>query len=414
MCDSNFHDSINAYEKGLPAKAKKSQQYDLRKGEVSLPCATLIQDAIKHNVKWMQDFANQCGVLLAPHGKTSLTPEILKMQVDAGAWGIAVANIQQALVAKNAGAKHVLIANQLVGEANFELASKLMEDIELYVCVDSIPNVRALNSFFESHSRSLNVLLEIGVTGGRSGVRHKKDVHQLVAEIQSSDNLSFQGLEFYEGVIHGENEEEAIRQFIDNTCDIFIQLCSMSVFDTNNPIITGAGSAWYDLVIEAFQNITINSRKIIRPGCYVSHDKGIYQVAQDNVLKRIEKSNSFNVNIQSDLKSAIEVWAYAQSCPEKNLIIVNLGKRDVAFDTDLPSLERVYRNGQQIDVEVSSIKTIDIMDQHLFLKVNDDCQIDVGDTLVFSTSHPCITFDKWRFIAICENNIATHWVKPAF
>lgn len=414
MCDSNFHESIKKFIKGLPVREKKEQQYDLRKGEVSLPCATLLSDAIEHNIEWMQNFADQCNVLLAPHGKTSLTPEIIKMQVDAGAWGISVANIQQAFIAKNAGAKNILIANQLVGEANFELAAKLMEDVELYVCIDSIPNVRALNSFFKRQVKPINVLLEIGVSGGRCGLRSIEDVMSICAEVQSCNGLSMQGIEFYEGVIHGDNEEESIRQFINYNCELFTNLCEKLVFDTDTPIITGAGSAWYDLVIESFQKIDTKSRKIIRPGCYVSHDKGIYEVAQNKVLDRIVNSDSFEQEVNTDLKSAIEVWAYAQSRPESNLVIVNLGKRDVAFDTDLPSLERVYRNGQLLNIDMSLVSTTDIMDQHMFLKVTEDCQIEVGDTLVFSTSHPCITFDKWRYIAICKDDIVTHWVKPAF
>ena len=55
------------------------------------------------------------------------------------------------------------------------------------------------------------------------------------------------------------------------------------------------------------------------------------------------------------------------------------------------------------------------MDQHAFLSVSSDCDLQVGDVLVFSTSHPCLTFDKWRAVAISDDNDrVTHWVKTWF
>lgn len=398
----------------MPFEENKSQRYDLSKGEVSLPCATLNLNFVKHNINWMQEFADFHHVLLAPHGKTSLTPEIIQLQVEEGAWGITVANIQQAYVAKKAGAKRVIIANQIIGESNFKLAAELMVEVELYVCVDSVSNIRALATFFSQQVKPLNVLIEYGVPHGRCGVRTEAEVHDLVKELKQHSCLSLQGLEFYEGVIHGENEEQKVQQFVSQVCDLFLRLDAQSIFDCESPIISGAGSAWYDIVTQAFLSLPSRLRKIIRPGCYVSHDKGIYQTAQRKVIERLSHFDQLTNFIQNDLKSAIEVWAYAQSRPESNRIIVALGKRDVAFDTELPKLEKVYRDGKLIEFDGHLVVTKDVMDQHMFLEVPDDCPICVGDALVFSTSHPCITFDKWRHIAISENNIATHWMKTEF
>lgn len=414
MYDSNSHKILAKYQKGMPFEQQKSQRYDLSKGEVSLPCATLNLNSVKHNINWMQEFANFHNILLAPHGKTSLTPEIIQLQVEEGAWGITVANVQQAYVAKMAGAKRIIIANQVIGKSNFKLAAELMSDVELYICVDSISNIRALGQFFSQQSSPLNILIEYGVPHGRCGARTEAEVNDLVDELAQHSGLSLQGLEFYEGVIHGGNEEKEVQEFVSQVCDLFMRLDAKSTFNCQSPIITGAGSAWYDIVTQAFQSLPDRLTKIIRPGCYVSHDKGIYQTAQRKVLERISHSEQLSKFIENDLKSAIEVWAYAQSRPEPNRIIVALGKRDVAFDTELPMLERIYRDGERIEFNAQLAITKDVMDQHMFLEVPDDCPICVGDALVFSTSHPCITFDKWRHIAISENNIATHWMKTEF
>ncbi|EAR55504.1 predicted amino acid aldolase or racemase [Photobacterium sp. SKA34] len=168
-------------------------------------------------------------------------------------------------------------------------------------------------------------------------------------------------------------------------------------------MVTGAGSAWYDIVAECF-NKQQELEAIIRPGCYAIHDTGIYLDAQNQGIA---------CDLGGDLASALELWAYVVSRPEPNKVIVGFGKRDAAFDAGLPILERAYRNGKPVAFD--QIKTTAVMDQHAFLSVSSDCDLQVGDVLVFSTYHPCLTFDKWRSVAVSDDNDrVTHWVKTWF
>ncbi len=91
--------------KGLPSSFSSKLDYCLHKEEVSLPCATLKMSAINNNIAWMQTFANANDVLLSPHIKTSLAPWMVSKQISAGAWGVTVATIQQAYVAKQMRSK---------------------------------------------------------------------------------------------------------------------------------------------------------------------------------------------------------------------------------------------------------------------------------------------------------------------
>jgi D-serine deaminase-like pyridoxal phosphate-dependent protein len=43
-----------------------------------------------------------------------------------------------------------------------------------------------------------------------------------------------------------------------------------------------------------------------------------------------------------------------------------------------------------------------IMDQHLFLSVPAGATLAVGDIISFGTSHPCLTFDKWRQVLLVD------------
>jgi D-serine dehydratase len=112
-----------------------------------------------------------------------------------------------------------------------------------------------------------------------------------------------------------------------------------------------------------------------------------------------------------DLASSLEIWAYVISTPEPGKAIVGLGKRDVAFDAGLPTPVKRYRNGELLDI--TGLKATDIMDQHTYVSTPEDSNLKVGDIVVFSTSHPCLTFDKWRYV--CDDDYqVTHLVETQF
>ncbi len=409
------HHFATVGSKGVWAETNRKDHYSLIDEEIMLPAAVLKQSAIQSNLQWMQSFADQHRVKLAPHGKTTMTPDLFRMQLNAGAWGITVANIQQAWVAYEAGAKRILLANQLVGKANMACASQLLaqSDVELFCCVDSQENIKQLNRFFHERHQVINVLIEYGMAGGRCGVRHPETVQNIATLINDLPGIDLHGIEFYEGAIPKcEDSERRIRYFIGSAVELTLSFKQQGLIQRQQPIITGAGSAWYDVVSECLMNQS-HLTAVIRPGCYLIHDKGIYQDAQETVMGRSQRDNSLACQMGSDLLSSLELWAYVLSIPEPGKAIIGMGKRDVAFDAGLPIPERVYRNGEAIQIE--GLAATDIMDQHTFLSLPENSDLTVGDIVTFSTSHPCLTFDKWRYICVCNDDYqVTHLVETHF
>jgi D-serine dehydratase len=43
-----------------------------------------------------------------------------------------------------------------------------------------------------------------------------------------------------------------------------------------------------------------------------------------------------------------------------------------------------------------------MMDQHAYLHIDEGDDIRVGDMIGFDISHPCLTFDKWRWLPIVD------------
>ncbi|MEZ9438550.1 amino acid deaminase [Vibrio atlanticus] len=400
-------------QKGRAVLQSENGVYRLIDEDVSLPVAVIKQSALTNNLNWMQSFADHHQVKLSPHGKTSMTPDFFRQQLENGAWGITVATPAQAEVAAMAGAKRIIMANQLVGKTNMAIVEQLISefDVDFYCCVDSSVNVQQLNQYFSNTKQTLKVLIEFGVPGGRCGCRSPQEVLELAQTIQDTPALSLAGIEVYEGVIHGDNAEQDIRTFLNQALTSVESLTSDGLI-AGQPIITGAGSAWYDVVAECLANLT-DYLAIIRPGCYAIHDTGIYLDAQSKVLQRAQVNQGYACELGGDLESALEVWAYVISRPEPTKLVVGLGKRDVAFDAGLPIAERGYRNGEAISVK--GLTATAVMDQHTFVETDGSSEIEVGDMIAFSTSHPCLTFDKWRYIAISDDDHqVTNWVETCF
>ncbi|MFV8460055.1 amino acid deaminase [Vibrio campbellii] len=400
-------------QKGRAVSQTENGIYRLIDEDISLPVAIIKQSALTNNLNWMQSFANHHQVKLSPHGKTSMTPDFFRQQLENGAWGITVATPAQAEIAAMAGAKRIIMANQLVGKTNIAIVEQLIRefDVDFYCCVDSPVNVQQLNQHFANTEQTLKVLIEFGVPGGRCGCRSPQEVLELAQTIQDAPVLSLAGIEVYEGVIHGDNAEQDIRTFLKQALSSVESLTSDGLI-TGQPIITGAGSAWYDVVAECLANLT-NYLAIIRPGCYAIHDTGIYLDAQSKVLQRAQVNQGYACELGGDLESALEVWAYVISRPEPTKLVIGLGKRDVAFDAGLPIAERGYRNGEAISVK--GLTATAVMDQHTFVETDGSSEIEVGDMIAFSTSHPCLTFDKWRYIAISDDDYqVTNWVETCF
>lgn len=363
--------------------------------DVSLPALVIHREALEHNIAWMQDFVTRSGAVLAPHGKTSMAPALFRRQLEQGAWGLTLATAVQTCTAYAGGVRRILMANQLVGRANMALIADLQADpaFEFYCMVDHSDNVAALGAFFAERCQRLNVMIEYGVIGGRCGCRTEDEVLALAQAIKAQPALALCGIEGYEGVIHGEHAVSGIRAFAASLVRLALQLQREGAFALDKPIITASGSAWYDLIAEGFEAEAASGRflSVLRPGSYVVHDHGIYKEAQCCVLDR-------RSDLYEGLRPALEVWAHVQSLPEPGFAVIALGKRDVAYDAGLPMPLKRYREGvlPAVGDDVSACKVTAVMDQHAFMTVAPSTELRVGDIISFGTSHPCLTFDKWR------------------
>src|SRR3954470_6393556 len=130
------------------------QGWNVLHADTSFPVAVLKATALRHNLDWMRRFCEHYGAVLAPHGKTTMSPQLFGAQLANGAWGMTLASATQVQVAHRFGVRRVLLANQLVGRADIAAVLQLMHDdpdFECFVLADSLAGVAQLAEAVKAH-----------------------------------------------------------------------------------------------------------------------------------------------------------------------------------------------------------------------------------------------------------------------
>src|SRR5215217_7083875 len=164
--------------------------------DLPLPVLALRDSAVAHNLAVMARWCAESGVSLAPHGKTTMAPALIRRQLEAGAWGMTAASVPQLAVMRAAGARRVILANELVGAPEIAWFERERDGIEAYCLVDSIAGVQALAARVE---RPLSVLIELG--GPRAGCRTVEQALAVADAVQAAPRLLLAGVEGFEGTL---------------------------------------------------------------------------------------------------------------------------------------------------------------------------------------------------------------------
>ncbi|MEZ5936545.1 MAG: amino acid deaminase [Alphaproteobacteria bacterium] len=388
-----------------------AQGWSLRAQDLALPAMVLRDSAIRHNSRWMRAFLERFDVALCPHGKTTMAPQLFQRQLDDGAFGITVATVQQMRVCRRFGVPRVLMANQLVGRQAIREVLKALEadaDFDFYCLIDSLDGVHLLEREIRDlgAQRPLQLLLEGGIKGKRTGCRTIADALDVARAVAATPGLALRGVEGFEGVLGRDPSGDVathVEQFLNFLVEIAQAAASEDLFAPGPVILSAGGSSHFDQVTKIFKAADLgrDTRVIIRSGCYFSHDSGMYRTAFADLDRRSPEL----ADLGEGLRPAIEVWAYVQSRPEPGRLLATMGKRDVSFDSGLPVPERWFRPGHHAAPEdlSSGHVTVGLNDQHAFLDVPTDSPLQVGDMLAFGISHPCTTFDKWPLIYVIDD-----------
>lgn len=405
---------LDGRTKGIPATVAPFPLADIgQKGwnvlreDLPMPLMLLKRSALDHNASVFGQYLSSHGLSLAPHGKTTMTPQIFAEQMAGGAWGMTAATVNQVQVMHHYGVKRILLANQLIGKAHLAGIAALIDhdpEFDFYTFLDSAAQLDNMLRHLEtlSPARPIKVLLEIGAKGGRTGLRDKAEALALAEKLASTDTarIRFAGIATFEGVVPGiDKDPMLIDGFAEAIVEIARALPPGLYQGLDEFVLSGGGSSYFDIVADRFATLKlpIPVRVLLRSGCYVTNDSGAYKQAQDEAKADPRRS------WKSDLAPALEAWAYVQSTPEPGLAFLSMGKRDVPYDGKLPVPFKLYRPGTGF-LPVGSAEVFATNDQHAYVRLGADTDWQVGDLVASGVSHPCTAFDKWRFLPIVDDD----------
>jgi D-serine deaminase-like pyridoxal phosphate-dependent protein len=345
------------------------------------PVCVLHAEALRHNLDTMHRWCRERGVELAPHGKTHMAPQLLVRQLDAGASAVTAATISQVRVFRAFGVRDVVLANELVDEAGLRwLAAELdtHPDFGLVCWVDSLRGVGTMTSTLTAAGadRPVDVCVEVGMAGGRTGCRDADTVDEVARAVTESPRLRLVGVAGYEAALgHGVADDDLalVRSYLADMRAAVLRLAPL--FETDRVIATAGGSTYFDVVADVLAG---DWRTILRSGCYLTHDDGLYHRTSP---------------MRNQLRPALSVWAQVVSRPESGLALVGMGRRDVSFDQDLP-----------VAYGLISSQVVKLNDQHAYLRLAQRARTEVGDWVQFGISHPCTVFDKWPMIPVLDDS----------
>ncbi|MBF0280066.1 MAG: amino acid deaminase [SAR324 cluster bacterium] len=415
MANTVIDGDYKGFPNNAPATALDqfaSLKWNLLAQDLPFPVAILKNSAMEHNSRWMRNFVEKSGAFLCPHGKTTMSPQLFQKQLEDGAWGITVATVDQMKICRNYGISPLLLANQLIGRQSIEYVLNEMQrdpEFEFYCLVDSVKGVETLASAARQKNLGspIRVMMEIGFSGGRTGCRTLQSAMEVASAVHRAvPFLQLTGIECFEGLMSGEQEvrTKKVRDLLKFLVEVAEKCAENQLFDSDPIILSAGGSAYYDLVLAQLSqaNLPLDVKVLIRSGCYLTHDSAFYQTYFEEILTRSETARKLG----EGFRPALEVWALVQSMPEPGLALVTMGKRDVSFDAELPKPLKWFRADQTAVPEKlgEEYAITALNDQHGYMKVPQNCPLQIGDLICFGISHPCTTFDRWQLIYVVDDH----------
>ncbi|MEU5537255.1 alanine racemase [Streptomyces sp. NPDC020362] len=382
---------------GLTVAELAAQRRNLFTDGFTTPVLALSAERLEHNLQLMETYAARHGLAFAPHGKTSMAPQLFRRQIEHGAWGITLAVPHQVWVARAFGFERIFLANELVDPAALRrIAADLAADPAFrFVCyVDSVRGVELMDAALRGAARPVDVVVEVGAgEGARTGVRTGADATAVADAVAGVETLRLVGVAGYEAQVPGASPDR-VGDWLRRLVALAAEFDKAGRFAGAEEIVLSAGgSEWFDAVADVFAEVPALSLpvlKLLRSGAYVSHDDVHYS-----------RLTPFNrVPEEGALEPAFRLWAQVVSRPSPEQAFVNAGKRDAAYDLDHPVAHVVRRDGTEHPA--TGIEVTALSDQHLWLGTAPEADVEVGDWIGFGLSHPCTSFDKWQLIPVAE------------
>lgn len=334
--------------------------------ELDTPALLINQDILMENLQKMQEYARKKQVALRPHTKTHKMPHIARLQMEAGAVGIAVAKVGEAEVMAQNGLDSILIANEIVGEKKLARIAALTDLCSIQYGVDSVFQIQEAERVFSACSRTAEVVVEIEVGENRSGILEDHDFLAILAEVERCPHVAYKGVFGHDGNSYRAESPERCREISLEAQKKLLYFASLAEEHGHKSEIVSYGSTPAVLCgCDILKGITD-----LRVGTYVFMD-----ASQANAVHTFESC-------------AATVLATVISCPTPERVILDVGAKGLTMQERQTGI--CTSGGKGRILENPHVKIDTMFDEHAI--IHDTAfreHVKVGDKVRVVPAHIC-------------------------
>jgi len=232
--------------------------------DLNTPVLVIELDALTRNIAAMAAFADAKGLKLRPHSKTHKSPDIARLQIEAGALGVCCAKIGEAEAMEENGVTRGLhITSPVVSEPAIARLVALSGRTEDLMCVVDHPaNVAAIAAAARKAGQTVSLLIDVDPGMHRTGVRSAEAAVEVFHAIKTENSLRYLGVQCYCGAhqhIGGFADREAA--MVDRAVFIRSVIDALTRAGGAPRIVTGGGTGTHriDAELDLFTELQVGS-----------------------------------------------------------------------------------------------------------------------------------------------------------
>jgi len=291
-----------------------------------IPTPALLCDLalLGDNIDSMAAIARTGGVALRPHVKSHKSAFVARRQLGAGATGLSCAKLSEAesivdalWADGNEVPLSVLLTSPLAGRLSTERAAALSLRCDLHVVVDHLDGVDELAKSTDALSVSLNVLCDVDVGLGRTGVVDGDAALGVVERVLTYPQLHFAGVQGYGGHLqHISGREHRRVATIASTERLEKVIRTLERHGHVVPLRTGGGTGTAAIDIE------LGVLNELQPGSYVFMDR--------------EYRDALGGDPEGRFAQSLTLLTTVISTNQDGFVTVDAGLKSMATDAGVP------------------------------------------------------------------------------
>jgi D-serine deaminase-like pyridoxal phosphate-dependent protein len=341
------------------------------RNELITPALILDLDVARRNIATMAEYMRTVRAKLRPHIKVHKSPELARMQMEAGeSIGLTTATVWEAVVMVRGGIGDILIANEVVGGEKIKALAELAREGRISVAIDDARNAEELSAAALKAGSMLGVLIDLDVGMERCGVRNKEEALRLAEQVSRLRGLRLEGMMGYEGHCMLEPDPELRVQKAHAAMDKLMEAVDyLARAGFESKVISGGGTGTYNIT-GAHPRLTE-----LQAGSYVVMD-------------------AFHAQLVPGFPVALTVLATVIS-RQGDRVVLDSGRKTVGSELGLPRLK---------DVPAT---TASIAEEHLLVDVDPGYPLRVGDRVEVVSGYGPTTVNLHDVYYIVEKDVVT-------